>query len=101
MTGEQAYSIFWRPLAEEDLLGIVRYIARDDPEQAVSFAKELKEKTGSLSSMPARCQRGHVTGTRELIVHENYLVIFKVFRKKVTILRIKHTALQDYTTGPI
>ena len=95
MTGDSSYSVHWRPLAEEDLLSIVRYIARDTPEQAIAFGREIKEKTDSLTSMPARCRRGHVPGTRELVVRGMYLVIFKIHRRKVTILRIKHAALED------
>lgn len=95
MTAGKVYTIFWRPLAEEDLLSIVRYIAKDNPARARSFGEEIKDKTNSLASMPTRCKPGFVAGTREFVIHKHYLVIFRITKGRVTILRIKHTALSD------
>lgn len=39
-------------LASEDLRGISRYIARDNPNRAVSFVNELRDATRLLGDMP-------------------------------------------------
>ena len=46
------YRIEWRPMAREDLRGIVRYIGKDNPTRAKSFGKELRDKTKPLAQHP-------------------------------------------------
>jgi len=64
------------PQSQKDLKTIVRYIARDNPQQAKKFGYVLIDKALSLTSMP---ERGRVVpelndpAVRE-IVHENYRI---------------------------
>lgn len=94
-----AYRIEWRPMAQEDLRTIVRYIGKDNPTRAKSFGKELRDKTKLLAQHP---ELGH-TGRpglpdwlRELVVHPNYIVFYRVLAeaRTVQILRVKHAAQQ-------
>lgn len=94
-----AYRIEWRPMAQEDLRTIVRYIGKDNPTRAKSFGKELRDKTKLLAQHP---ELGH-TGRpglpdwlRELVVHPNYIVFYRVLAEARTlqILRVKHAAQQ-------
>lgn len=88
------YRIEWRPLARDDLLSIVRYIGKDSVERAKRFGGELKAKTESLALHPAMGRPGRIAGTRELVVHPNYIVFYRVQEdaKTVQVLRIKHAA---------
>lgn len=90
------YRIEWRPLARDDLLSIVRYIGQDSVERAKRFGGELKAKTESLSLHPAMGRPGRIAGTRELVVHPNYIVFYRIQdeAKTVQVLRIKHAARQ-------
>lgn len=86
-------------MAREDLRAIVRYIARDNPVRARSFGQELRDKTRPLAHHPnlgRTARSGLPTSVRELIVHRNYIVIYRVLTESrtVEILRIKHAALQ-------
>ncbi len=78
--------------ALENLDAIAVYIARDNPMRAGSFVGEIKDKTNLLSQFPAMGRPGRVPGTRELVVHENYVVPYRVKDGVVQILRIQHVA---------
>lgn len=93
------YRIEWRPKAREDLCAIVRYIGKDNPTRARSFGLELRDKTLPLAQHQ---ELGH-TGrpglpdyVRELVVHQNYIVFYRVLdeARTVEILRVKHAAQQ-------
>jgi plasmid stabilization system protein ParE len=93
------YRIEWRPKAGEDLLAIVRYIGKDSPVKARRFGQELRDRISLLAQHP---ELGH-TGrpglpdyVRELVVHRNYVVFYRVLNEAhtVEILRVKHAAQQ-------
>ena len=88
--------IEWRPMAREDLRAIVQYIGKDNPARAKSFGKELRDKTKPLAQHPGLGRPGRLPGIRELVVHPNYLVFYRVLAegRTVQILRVKHAAQQ-------
>ena len=84
----------WRPTAVADLLAIVDYIADDHPQAAQALKDELAVKVARLAVFPRACRIGRVTGTREMVVRPNYLVIYAEDGRVVTVLRILHAAQQ-------
>ena len=88
------YRIEWRPMARQDLRGIVRYIGKDNPTRAVGFGREISGRTAPLARYPDIGRPGRLEGTRELIVHPNYIVFYRVLHetRTVQILRVKHAA---------
>ena len=86
--------IEWRPMAREDLRAIVQTIGKDNPARAKSFGKELRDKTKPLAQHPGLGRPGRLPGIRELVVHPNYLVFYRVLAegRTVQILRVKHSA---------
>lgn len=93
------YRIEWRPLAREDLRAVVQYIAKDNPARGKSFAAELRDKTKPLARHPELGLTGRPglpDWLRELVVHPNYIVFYRVVAadRTVQILRLKHTAQQ-------
>lgn len=82
----------WTRKALENLDQIAAYIAQDNPTRAHSFVGEIKEKTELLISFPALGRPGRVPGTRELVVHENYVVPYRVKENTVQIIRVQHVA---------
>lgn len=96
------YRIEWRPMAREDLRAIVRYIGKDKPTLAKRFGKELRDKTQSLAQHPELGRQGRPglpDWLRELVVHSNYIVFYRVLAeiRTVEILRVKHAAQQSGT----
>mgnify|MGYP001402931967 FL=1 len=83
-------------MAREDLRGIVRYIGKDDPTRAKSFAKDLRDKTRPLAQHPELGRPGRLPGIRELVAHSYYIIFYRVLAEDhtVQILRVKHAAQQ-------
>lgn len=95
MTGK-AYCIEWRPMAREDLRAIVQYIGKDSPTIARAFGKSLRDKTTQLAEYPELGRPGRLPDIRELVVHPNYIVFYRVLdeARTVQVLRVKHVAQQ-------
>lgn len=99
MSGQTPYRIEWRPKAREDLRDIVQYIGRDNPSRAKTFGQELRNKTQPLAQHPTIGRTGRPglpNDVRELVVHPNYIVFYRVLAnaRTVEILRLKHAAQQ-------
>lgn len=86
-------------MARDDLRAIVRYIGKDSPKRAKSFGQELRDKTKTLAQHPELGRQGRPglpEWLRELVVHSNYIVFYRVLPDACTvqILRVKHAAQQ-------
>ncbi len=84
--------IRWTRKALENLYQIAAYIAQDNPTRARSFIGEIKEKTELLAKFPGLGRPGRVPATRELVVHANYVVPYRVKDNTVQIIRVQHVA---------
>jgi len=86
-------------MARDDLRAIVRHIGKDDPTRAMRFGKALRDKTKPLARHPLLGHTGRPglpDWLRELVVHPNYVVFYRVLdeARTVQILRVKHAARQ-------
>jgi toxin ParE1/3/4 len=95
----KSYRIEWRPMAREDLRAIVRHIGKDNLTRARSFGKALRDKTQPLAQHPELGRKGRPglpDWLRELVVHPNYIVFYRVLAEAriIEILRVKHAAQQ-------
>lgn len=86
--------LVWRPLAIEDRAQIMDHIAADNPLAALELDERIEEKASRLLEHPTLYRLGRKRGTREMVVHPNYLVIYRVQGEVVEILRVKHVAQQ-------
>lgn len=76
------------------------YIAVDSPSAALDFDERLSEKAARLINHPGLGRPGRVQGTRELVVHRNYILIYDVADDLVRVLRVLHAArMWPPTTG--
>ena len=91
-----SYSIAWRPLARDDPRAIVRHIGQDSPANAGRFGAGIRQQVGSLASHPELGRIGRFDGIRELVVHPNYLVFYRIETKdrRIDVLRVRHVAQQ-------
>lgn len=85
-------NIRWTKTALANLVAIVEYIEKDNAGRAKSFALEIREKTNSLIHFPSIGRPGRVLGTRELVVHSNYIIPYRVRNNTVEIIRVQHVA---------
>jgi addiction module RelE/StbE family toxin len=84
--------IKWTKTALASLDEIAGFIAKDNPTRATSFVLELKAAVNKLQTHPGMGRAGRVPGTRELILHKNYIAIYRVRGDGVEILRLHHVA---------
>ena len=82
----------WKHAAIADRKSITAYIAQDNPRAAIEMGDMLIQKAAQLDQNPALGRVGRVKGTRELVAHPNYILIYRVVGKVAEILRVKHSA---------
>jgi addiction module RelE/StbE family toxin len=86
-----ARSVRWTHRALGRLDEIAAYIARDNPARAATFVAELREKVNILKSHQLG-KTGRVFGTKELVLHQHYLAVYRIKNDEVQILTVLHTA---------
>ncbi len=84
--------IKWTKTALRSVDEIAGYIANDNPTRATSFVQGLQNAVAKLQVHPGMGRAGRVPGTRELVLHKNYIAIYRVRADDVEILRLHHTA---------
>ncbi|HLD67759.1 MAG TPA: type II toxin-antitoxin system RelE/ParE family toxin [Pseudomonas sp.] len=87
--------VVWRKPASAALLEIVRYIANKDPQAARGLKERLESAVLPLSEHPYLYRPGRVPGTREIVAHPNYVVVYRIAADHIEILNLLH-ARQEY-----
>lgn len=82
----------WTRPAQQDRRAIREYIAADNPAAALDLDELLSEKAARLVDHPGLGRPGRVAGTRELVAHRNYILIYDVVGDLVRVLRVLHAA---------
>ena len=85
-------NVFWSAAAEQDRADIVEGIGLDNPLAAVRMDELFAAAAGRLVQHPMLGQAGTVPGTRELIPHESYRLVYEVHANAVWILALVHAA---------
>ncbi len=87
-------NLLWKKQASLDLLNLVEHIAQDNPDAAEALANDIEAKAEKLRTFPEMFKLGRKRGTRELVAHKNYIVVYRVTNSQVEVLRVKHSAQQ-------
>ncbi|KMZ13436.1 YafQ toxin protein [Candidatus Burkholderia humilis] len=80
----------WHPRAPKRLRQIYEYIEEHNPHAAEDIFRQVSEAVMTLAESPRLYRLGRIEGTREMIVHPNYLVVYSV-TDRVTVLNVLHT----------
>ena len=83
--------LIWTNRALKRLDDIADFIARDNPLRAKTFVIELSNKLEVLKTQSLG-RSGRVFGTKELVLHPNYLAVYRIKANQVQVLTILHTA---------
>ena len=86
--------VVWTPEAQQDRADIWDYIAADNLNAAVRMDQLLSDAAARLADFPMLGRAGKVPGSRELIPHESYRLVYQIELETVWVLALVHTARQ-------
>jgi addiction module RelE/StbE family toxin len=86
--------VIWTPEALQDRADIWDYIAADNPRAAVHMDELFSAAAGRLADHPRVGRPGKIEGTRELVPHESYRLVYEINDETVWVLALVHTARQ-------
>ncbi|MDR3479921.1 MAG: type II toxin-antitoxin system RelE/ParE family toxin [Burkholderiaceae bacterium] len=85
----------WLREAEDDLVEIVSFIADRDEIAAQRLKDAIEFAASRVPEHPYLYRLGVVPGTREIVVHPNYIVVYRIASTCVEIVNVVH-ARQEY-----
>lgn len=86
--------IEWSREAQEELWNIIDYIDDRNPQAALILLREIETAVHSLSLNPFMYRLGRVDNTREIVVHPNYLIVYRIIGH-IEVLSVIH-AKREY-----
>lgn len=86
--------VIWTPEAQQDRTDIWDYITGDNPRAAARMDELFSAAAARLADHPTLGKPGRISGTRELIPHESYRLVYEIDGKTAWILALVHTARQ-------
>lgn len=87
-------TVVWTPEAEQDRADIWDDIAADNPGAAVRMDELFSDAAARLAEHPKIGRTGKISGTRELVPHESYRLVYEIDGDTVWVLALVHTARQ-------
>lgn len=83
----------WTPRARHARAAAIDYIARDNPEAALTQLGEIERQIRQLPDHPAAGRPGRVAGTRELVINRTpFILVYRIEGDMVRILHFLHGA---------
>ena len=93
--------LVYTPQARKDLSDIGLYIARDNPQRAMSFVRELREQCRKITEAPkAYRPRPELGEGLRSCAYGNYVVFFHEEPGLVRIVRVLHSAIDIEALAP-
>lgn len=86
--------VYWRESALEDLAIITAFIAERNEPAALALADQIEMAVTAAAANPYLYRAGRIPGTRELVAHPNYIVVYQV-TERLEVLSVLH-ARQSY-----
>ena len=86
--------LVWRATALTDLEAIMSYIAERSEPAAERLQSAIEACADGLTRHPFLYRPGRAEGTREAVVHPNYILIYRVGTEAVEIVRVVHSRQQ-------
>ncbi|HFV9293995.1 TPA: type II toxin-antitoxin system RelE/ParE family toxin [Serratia fonticola] len=87
--------IIWSQSARADLANIIRYIANENPFAARHIKTLIEGAIQPAAEHPYLFRAGRLPGTRELVAHPNYILVYRINTDRITVLSVLH-ARQAY-----
>lgn len=87
--------LHWRASARDDLALLIRFIAQENPRAARDMKALIEASVLPVSEHPYLFKSGRLPGTREIVAHPNYIVIYRVGANCIEVVSVVH-ARQEY-----
>jgi len=84
--------VVWTPEALRDRSAIWDRIAADNPSAAVRMDERFSAAAERLAVHPKLGKPGQIAGTRELIAHASYRLVYEIDEPTIWLLALVHTA---------
>ena len=84
--------LLWSETAERNIERILDRIAFDNRTAAVDIKQRVDEVIDMALQQPYMFRLGRVPGTREIVAHPNYIVVYRVLIEHIEIVRVLHAA---------
>ncbi len=86
--------IFWAKRARLARNALIEFIAQDNALAAIEIDDTITAASRRLAEFPLMGKAGRIAGTRELIVHEHYALVYELENDSLTILMVLHSSRQ-------
>jgi len=86
--------VYWSKAAKQDRYDIALYISQENVDAACNLLDNFDKAARQLSRFPYLAPEGRIKGTRELVVHSHYILVYEVHDSVVIILAVLHTSKQ-------
>jgi addiction module RelE/StbE family toxin len=87
-------NLVWTRPAIADRREIFEFIEVDSVRAARKMDLIFAENAATLTKFPELGRPGRISGTRELLAHRHYFLIYRIHEDAVQILRLLHTSRQ-------
>lgn len=88
--------VFWTRHAKRRRREIFVHIAADNLNAAIVLDSKFQSLSVRLPQFPNSGRQGRVYGTREIVIHPQYIAVYRIFEGRIEILTIHHAA-RDYS----
>jgi toxin ParE1/3/4 len=86
--------VIWTPEALQDRVDVWDTIAADNPLAAARMDERFSDAAARLADHPKLGRPGKIQGTRELIPHGSYRLVYEISGETLWLLALVHTARQ-------
>lgn len=87
-------SVVWRAHAQSNLTEVIRYIAERNPAAARRMKALIEQSILPAAEHPYLFRPGRLAGTREVVAHPNYVVVYRVTKMHIEVVNVLHTRQQ-------
>ena len=87
--------VVWRADARDNLIEIIRFISSENIAAARRLQRQIQGAIHSASAHPCLYRIWRVSGTREIVVLPNYIVVYRFTTTQIEVVSVLH-ARQQY-----
>jgi len=84
--------IVWAKRATLARSDLIDYIAEDNVLAALEVDDTITAATFRLAEFPLLGKPGRIDGTRELVIHQHYILVYEIVDDAILVLMVLHTS---------